>query len=350
MNFSSQCRRWVGLIGLVATWAVTASAQPAAASSTGTNGGGYLFVTFKGERTPLSEQIYFGLSQDGRHWEALHGGEPVLTSELGEHGVRDPYLLRAHDGTNFYLLATDLSTHLHPGWTRATHAGSHSLMIWESTDLVHWAAPRLVPVAAADAGCTWAPEAVYDEAAHDYLVFWASTTASDAFAKQRIWAARTKDFRTFGAPFIYIEKPGNVIDADIVREGGKYYRFAKDETFKAITLESSDQLMGPWQEMTQFSLAKMVGYEGPEGFLLEPAAGGKPAVWGLWLDHYSQGDGYKLFVTHDLAGGQFAPLADFSFPFRFRHGFPLAITAAEYQRLQEAYGPKPAREAPAAPR
>ena len=325
------------VFSLLATWLVTAPAQPAVAPSAPAGGGGYLFVTFKGEKDALGEQIYFGLSQDGLHWQALNGGQPVLISSVGEKGVRDPYLLRSHDGTKFYLLATDLSTVLHPGWTRATHAGSQSLVIWESTDLVKWSAPRLVHVAAADAGCTWAPEAVYDEDTGDYLVFWASTTQSDAFAKQRIWAARTKDFRTFGAPFIYVEKTRDVIDADIVREGGKYYRFSKDETFKAITMESSDKLLGPWREMTEFSLAKLKGYEGPEGFILAPAAGGHPAVWGLWLDHYSKGDGYKLFVTHDLSGGQFTPATDFSFPFRFRHGFPLTITADEYQRLKQAY-------------
>lgn len=325
---------------LITAWLVAVHAQSGTAPAAA---GGFLFVTFNGERDARGEQIYFGLSQDGRHWQALNGGQPVLTSTVGEQGVRDPYLLRSHDGQKFYLLATDLSTVLHPGWTRATHAGSQSLVIWESTDLAQWSEPRLVHVAPADAGCTWAPEAVYDEATEDYLVFWASTTQSDAFAKQRIWAARTKDFQNFSAPFIYIEKPRDVIDADIVCEGAKYYRFSKDETFKAITMETSDTLMGPWREMKEFSLAKMKGYEGPEGFILAPPAHGQPAVWGLWLDHYSKGDGYKLFVTHDLAGAQFTPDSDFSFPFRFRHGFPLAITAEEYLRLQQAYGqPAPA--------
>jgi len=338
------------IVCLLTTWLVAARAQPAATPTAPASGGGYLFVTFKGEKDPLGEQIYFGLSQDGRHWQALNGGQPVLISPVGEKGVRDPYLLRSHDGRKFYLLATDLSTVLHPGWTRATHAGSQSLVIWESTDLVKWSEPRLVHVAPADAGCTWAPEAVYDEDTQDYLVFWASTTRSDNFTKQRIWAARTQDFRTFGAPFIYVAKTRDVIDADIVREGGICYRFSKDETFKAITLESSDKLMGPWREMTGFSLAKMTGYEGPEGFILAPAADGHPAVWGLWLDHYSRGDGYKLFVTHDLSGGQFTPATDFSFPFRFRHGFPLTVTADEYERVKQAYGQTvpPMEPAPAA--
>ena len=37
-----------------------------------------------------------------------------------------------------------------------------------------------------------------------------------------------------------------MIDTTIVFENGKYYRFTKDEKFKAITAESSDKLDGPW--------------------------------------------------------------------------------------------------------
>jgi len=300
--------------------------------------GGYLFVTFKGERSPLTEQIYFALSKDGRQWNALNGGEPVLISKLGEKGVRDPYILRAHDGKKFYILATDLSINLHRGWDRAQTAGSKSIVIWESTDLVHWSAPRLVRVAAADAGCTWAPEAVYDEDTHDYLVFWASKNRKDKFAKQRIWAARTKDFKTFSTPFIYIEKPSHVIDTDIVRDGGKYYRFSKDETYKAITMEVSDKLMGPWADVPNFSLANLQGYEGPSCYQLQPAANGKPAIWCLVIDQYSKGTGYHPFVTENISGGQFAPAPDFTFPFVFRHGSILPLSAAEYTRVETALG------------
>ena len=60
--------------------------------------GGFLFVGFRGEQTPMSEQIYFAISHDGRHWDALMHLERVLVSELGEIGVRDPYLLRSQDG------------------------------------------------------------------------------------------------------------------------------------------------------------------------------------------------------------------------------------------------------------
>jgi len=301
--------------------------------------GGFLFVTFRGEQSPMTEQIYFALSKDGRNWTALNDGKPVLVSDVGEKGVRDPFLLRSADGKAFCIVATDLSIHLHPGWKRAVEAGSQSLVIWKSTDLVHWTGPKLVRVAADDAGCTWAPEAIYDPASGKYLVYWASTTKRDNFKKQRIWGAWTQDFETFSAPFIYIEKPNTIIDTDIVRgDDGKFYRFTKDEKYKAITMEASDSLAGPWHDVPNFSLAKLLGYEGPECYQVEPPTPGKPATWCIILDQFSKGTGYQPFVTHDLASGQFTPGEGFSFPFVFRHGSILKLSEAEYQKLEAAFG------------
>lgn len=299
--------------------------------------GGYLFATFKGEQNPMTEQVYFALSKDGKNWEALHGAEPVLVSRLGEKGVRDPYLLRSHDNRKFFIVATDLSIHLtRHDWKRAVRAGSRSLVIWESTDLVRWSEPRLVEVAPEDAGCTWAPEAIYDREKGDYIVFWASTTARDNFEKHRIWAARTKDFTTFGKPFIFIEKPTTIIDTTIIHDGRSYYRFTKDEKFKAITMEKSARLTSGWTEVENFNLAKLTGFEGPECYMVEPPAEGKPAQWCLIIDHYAKGEGYKPFITSDLAGGQFKPAEGFTFPFKFRHGSVLTLTDAEYDRLKDA--------------
>jgi len=310
-------------------------------SESGAAEGGFLFATFKGEQTPMTEQIYFAISPDGRHWNALSNSQPVLVSALGEKGVRDPYLLRTPDGKEFHLIATDLSINLSRDWRRAVRAGSKSIVIWDSTNLVHWSEPRLVKVAPDNAGCTWAPEAVYDESRKEYLVFWASTTASDNFAKHRIWGAWTKDFVIFSKPFVYTEKPWTLIDSTIVRENGRYYRFSKDEKDKDITFESSENLMGPWNDVTNYSLAKIRGYEGPECYIIKPAVDGKPATWCLILDQYSKGTGYQPFVTEDLGSGQFKTGEGFVFPFKFRHGSVLPISAAEYERLEKAYAAAP---------
>jgi len=301
--------------------------------------GGYLFVTFRGEATPMTEQIYFMVSENGRDWNALNDAKPVLVSPVGEKGVRDPFILRSHDHTGFYLVATDLSIHLNGDWGRAQTAGSRSIVIWESADLVNWSAPRLVKVAPDNAGCTWAPEAVYDEERGEYMVFWASKTADDNYRKQRIWAAHTKDFKTFGEPFVYIEKPTTVIDTTIVRDAGIYYRFTKDEKLSAITMETSTDLMHGWKDVAGFSLARLTGYEGPACFKLEPAEPDKPANWCLLLDWYSRGNGYQPYETDDLAGGKFSKMGRMRFPFRpVRHGAVMPVTESEMTRLVKKWG------------
>ena len=54
---------------------------------------------------------------------------------------------------------------------------------------------------------------------------------------------------------------------------------------------------------------------------------------GVFLDHYARGAGYKPFVTHDLAAGKFEPAQGFTFPYKFRHGSVMPLTARELARL-----------------
>ncbi len=295
---------------------------------------GFLFVTFRGEQTPMTEQIYFAISRDGREWKALNQGNPVLVSTVGEKGVRDPYILRTHDGSHFVIIATDLSINLNPDWKRAREKGSQSIVVWKSDDLAKWTDPKLAHVAPDDAGCTWAPEAVYDEEAGNYMVYWASRTQQDKLAKQRIWSAHTTDFETFTKPEIFIDKDRAVIDTDIVRDGNKYYRFSKSGH---ITQEVADKLAGPWKDVPGTSLDDTAQYEGPECYLIEPATADHPATWCLMLDHFKVGKGYEPFITHDLASGHFEPAQDFKFPFLVRHGSVLPVSEAELQRLEQAY-------------
>ena len=300
---------------------------------------GYLFVTFKGE-SPNGEQIYFALSHDGRHWSALNNSKPVLTSQIGEQGVRDPYLLRMHDGGKFVLLATDLSIYRRrtqaangaQAWREAVQQGSRSLAIWEFSDLVQWDGPRLIAVASPNAGCAWAPEAVYNPDSGDYIVFWASKTADDQFKKHRIWASHTRDFKTFGLPSVFIERSSSVIDTTIVEDAGSWYRFTKDESRKAITMEFSPSVKGPWMEIPAFTLGTTFGVEGPECYRLNAADGRKK--WCLIVDYYAKSLGYRPFVTQELGKGNFIAGEDFSFPFKFRHGSVLPITGEEFARLE----------------
>lgn len=298
----------------------------------------YLFVTFTDGR-PDSEQVYFALSRDGLHWQDLNNSNPVLTSGIGDKGVRDPFILRAKD--RFYIIATDLRIANGRGWEAAVHEGSRDVIIWESADLVHWSVERSVTLGVPGAGCVWAPEAVYDERRETYLVFFASCIGlpGDETPKHRIYASCTEDFRTFTPAEIYIERENDVIDTTIVREGGRYYRFSKDETTKRIRMDTGDDLKGVFEDIPSEALGALPGVEGPAAYYLE-----EQKKWCLLVDQFAAGKGYLPLVADTLAEGNFSVLEPECYDMgglKKRHGSVLVITEEEYGRLKQAY---PARK------
>lgn len=71
----------------------------------------------------------------------------------------------------YYLIATDLRIEKGEGWQAAQERGSRDIIIWESEDLIHWEKERAHTVGIREAGCVWAPEAVFDEEEQAFLVF-----------------------------------------------------------------------------------------------------------------------------------------------------------------------------------
>lgn len=140
---------------------------------------GYLLVYFVGNPSADDERIRMALSHgnDPLRYRELNGGEPVLASGVGTRGLRDPFVIRSPDGDRFHLIATDLRTSGgdHDSgeslWDRAERAGSKSIVVWDSTDLVNWTDERLVEVSPDNAGNTWAPKACYADELGTYVVF-----------------------------------------------------------------------------------------------------------------------------------------------------------------------------------
>lgn len=316
----------------------------------------YVFAYFKGEGLSNGEQIYMASSRDGMNWEDLNASKPVVTSKLGEKGLRDPFIMRSAEGDKFYLIATDLKINGNGNWTAAQTTGSQSIMIWESTDLVNWSDQRMVKVAAEGAGCTWAPEAFYDETTGEYLVFWSSkipttqTVANNDYT-HRVYYAKTRDFYTFTEPEVWIELHSetddilSVIDATVIKAGDTYYRFTKNEATKPhreglpsggkyTILEKSDSLLGEWTEI-ESDINQISYVEGATAFQLNGQN-----QWCLLLDDFG-GGGYFPLLTDDIDSGSFTRLdtTAYSFPGTMRHGSVLPVTAEEYEALMDEYGP-----------
>ena len=221
----------------------------------------YLFAHFIGEEKD-GEQIYFSVSRDGLHWKDLHNGNPILISQTGTCGVRDPFLVRHPQTGTVYLIATDLRIEAGKGWKEAQENGSRSIIVWKTDDLVHWTKERSFEVGIPKAGCVWAPEAVFDREKGAFLVFFASKVDG----KHRIYATYTADFEQFSDTFLYMEKEKDVIDTTILEDNGQYYRISKDETDKRLVMERSDSLTGEFVRISSPVLDDLVGVEGPEGY------------------------------------------------------------------------------------
>ena len=291
----------------------------------------YLFVHFTGEHED-GEQVYFSVSRDGLFWDDLNRGAPVLRSNIGEGGVRDPFLFRDSASGKFRLLATDLCIHRGKGWGTAQFAGSRSLILWESDDLIHWSEPRSVTLAPENAGCAWAPEAIFDEERGETMVFWASMVQyeGDPAPKQRIFRSYTKDFASFTPAELYLEREGHVIDMTIVRDGGWYYRFSMNN---GTLFERARRLNDPFERVPSPFLDALTGVEGPECYRLPDGR------WCLIEDRYARGLGYLPLVTDELASGIFAEAERYDLGrSRKRHGGVLAIQEEEYERLRNAFG------------
>ncbi|MER5978369.1 family 43 glycosylhydrolase [Streptomyces sp. NPDC001857] len=310
---------------------------------------GYLFSYFTGEGTADGEQVSFALSKgdDPLKWRELNDGRPVLTSSLGERGLRDPFIIRSPEGDKFYQIATDLRIYGNGDWDAAQRTGSKSIMVWESTDLVHWTDQRLVRVSPDSAGNTWAPEAFYDAERGEYVVFWASKLYADAGhtgdTYNRMMYATTRDFYTFSEPKVWVDRGYSVIDSTVIRHDGVYYRLSKDErnnssstpNSKFVFEEKSDSLLNlSWEPVAEgIGKGAMNAAEGPLVF-----KSNTEDKWYAFLDEFG-GRGYIPFETTDLASGVWTPSTGYELPARPRHGTVLPVTQAEYDRLLRAYQP-----------
>ncbi|TDV44787.1 glycoside hydrolase family 43 protein [Actinophytocola oryzae] len=329
------------LVALAAFLAPSASAGPAY--------GGYLFLYFTGEGTANGEQVYLAASRgnDPLHWDELNGRRPVLTSSLGDRGVRDPFVIRSPRGDRFYLLATDLRIYGNGDWDAAQRHGSKYIEVWESTDLVTWSAQRHVRVSPDTAGNTWAPEAYWDRTINAYVVFWASKlyAANDpnhtGSTYNRMLYATTTDFRTFSAARVWVDPGYSVIDSTVLEDGGWYYRFTKDERSagpgapcgKFITEQRSTQLRDTTYDLVKDCVGSgaISQGEGPTAF-----RSNTENRWYLFIDEFG-GRGYVPFQSTNLAAGQWSPVSGYTLPSSPRHGTVLPVTSAELARVRAAY-------------
>jgi hypothetical protein len=190
----------------------------------------------------------------------------------------------------------------------------------------------------------WAPEAIWDAAKGQYMVFWASKfySASDARhtgspSNTRIRYAYTADFKTFSAPQTYINhSPTDIIDLTILPlDNSTFLRFMKDESKKNVFVEvSTTGLFGTWTRPGGSSTVIQSGVEGPAAYLDNTVAGKVH----LLLDFYG-GDGYRPYEsTNPASNSGWTASSRGGFPANLRHGSVLPINQTVYSALSAKWG------------
>lgn len=309
---------------------------------------GYLFVHFVEAPDGDGENVFFSLSDgdDPTRWTRLCHGAPVLTSDVGTTGIRDPYLVRG--GGEFFIVATDLRVWGGTGnWEQWQRSGSRSIVVWRSTDLVRWSTPWLAEVAPPAAGMAWAPEADFDAETGEYLVYWSSALYDEADPDHlsngysRILAARTRDFRTFSPAETLIDRGTAVIDACVYRHGNAVVRFAKNDDSVLDSLKVFQEVGSSFFANDFRVVASGIGDERfphVEGPLIFKA--NDRDLWYLLVDQYSRNPmGYIAYTTTDPLSGEWTPLGEdqFRLPPNTKHGSVLPLISDEWHRLKAAF-------------
>ncbi|RYX80521.1 hypothetical protein EON83_28240 [bacterium] len=242
----------------------------------------YLMSYFRTE----SEALHLALSPDGLSWQPLNQNRPVWHAPIGNKSVRDPFIFRDETGT-YRLLSTN-------SWR------SDSIIIADSTDLIEWTNPRLVPLMGnvTNTRNTWAPECFYDPEAALYRVIWSSSLDERSLSQlesstdwnHRIWTSSTTDFEAWSAPELFFDPGYSVIDACVVRVAHNNWMMAwKDERTpdttrlhsKKIKVSFAPSSSGPWTEESDFLTADL-----SEGPTLFPREGGWTMLFDAFANHY----------------------------------------------------------------
>ena len=280
----------------------------------------------------------------------LGGGRPSLVSQLGDQGLRDPFIIRSPDGDTFYMIATDLN------WFNRNRDylinDSQYIEVFESHDLVNWSPQRHVKVAPDNAGNAFAPEAYWDDSIGAYVVFWAQAMWQDTVNRtnpgnQQMWYTTTRDFRTFAPPAVWQDPyPQSRIDTTVIKVGDWYYRFTKNEAgnagsdvFSEKHTKLRDTNINNWTPVAP-SIGRSTwvanqGYEGPVVFKANPGDTACPEQFYFWADRYTNGGGYQLSCSPDIeAPAWTAKTPRFTNTGTVRHGTVTPLALREWNRIQ----------------
>lgn len=326
---------------------LSASAADESSNLPKSTSGAYLFAYFRNDaKSTNGENVFYAVSKDGYNYEALNGGVPVASASQGTGHSRDPYIMKAQDGAEYkyYMVATDANT-----TNNYNNTGLHT---WGSNDLITW--DELAnPQFATDKGggsktitnMCWAPEAIWDPVAGQYMVYFATNEADSAANESaKIYYSYTADFRTFSKKQLLFDPGYGVIDADITPYKNGYVMMYKKEaesgtgakkvwyTFKTGKSPSNSDGEYDAANAKIFESVSNTQAEGPQVF---PISG--TSSYGVLVDYFSNG-GFGFSYTSDFESYTKISADNCSINhLNPSHGCVIPISDMEYYNLSQTF-------------
>ena len=303
----------------------------------------YLFSYFPDNN---NENIYYALSDNGFDYTPMNDGKMMISADSVaiKKGLRDPHLLRGHDGY-FYMVATDMKSA--EGW-----ASNRGMVLMKSKDLVNWQhatvhfPEKYAGTHFANVTRVWAPETIYDPVAGKYMIYFSLLTNDGSIPYDQVfYCYANEDFTDLeGEPTLLFDLGYSVIDMDIVYNDadGLYHGFFKNEdkggilkvTAKTLTAPEGTALGSQWGNMSGRLQQTNVAVEGAGVFKL---LDGK--TWVLMYDCYSRGY-YQFCTSTDLNTFTFKQNTNTGGMFTPRHGSVILLTDEEVANIQAAIDKK----------
>ncbi|WP_293954476.1 MULTISPECIES: family 43 glycosylhydrolase [unclassified Sphingobacterium] len=293
---------------------------------------GYLFAYFKGNAV-ADEAVCFAISTDGYTYRALNDNQPILDSKLISKtgGVRDPHILRGHDGKTFYMVLTDMTSS--KGWD-----SNRGMVLLKSQDLVHWS-HQIIDIQQRFKGQealkrVWAPQTIFDPSVGKYMVYWSMQHGNDPDIIYYAYA--NKEFTDFESDpkVLFLPKNGkSCIDGDIIEKNGLFYLFYKTEGHgNGIKLAITDSLTsGRWIEQPGYKQQTNDAVEGSSVFKINQSD-----KYILMYDVYGKGK-YQFCISDDLDSFKVID-HEIVMDFHPRHGTIIPVSRQELLDLTSKWG------------
>ncbi|MEL6064966.1 MULTISPECIES: family 43 glycosylhydrolase [unclassified Methylobacterium] len=297
---------------------------------------GYLLAYFTGN-SASQERISFAYSLDGRRFNKLNNGNPVINGDLTQSGgLRDPYITRGQDG-NFYMTATDMRSS--NGW-----GSNRGIVLMQSPDLLHWKSSNInfetqFPGMFPGVHAVWAPQVAYNPLTSQNMVY---LTVGTNEPYKPYYAHANRDFTGLvetPRQLFYARDGVGYIDSDITEQDGKYHLLMKAETrpdgstapLRVIKHAVSDHLTWGYLIPSKGHLQKTTeAVEGPQTYRLNDGSG-YMVMYDKYMHDWNRGT-FELVKTTDFKTFTLVQNADIN-SLSPRHGGVVSLTSDELHRV-----------------